>query len=112
MGKLTKAQERIDTDLSDNAKAVGYAFFSTAANKVTFHLKTHGPSPECQAALDELVAKGFATVEPLNQFGGLVYRPTTSFGHLAKWAWDRAESGVSLVLWQPLGRAPLSNQEE
>ncbi len=101
--RLTEAQ--IDADLSDDAKAVGYAFFPTIGSTVTFHMQKSGPSPQCQEALDELVAKGFATVEPFNRFGGFTYRPTVAFGHLTRWAWDRAEKGISLTLWQPIARA-------
>lgn len=111
---MSEAQERIETELSDNAKAVGHAFFPTVESKATFHMQKSGPSPECQAALDELVAKGFATVEPFNKFGGVVYRPTVSFGHLMRWAWERAERGISITLWQPLpaGRTALEGRKQ
>lgn len=87
-------------DLSDNAKAVGFAFFPTLGSKATFHMVESVPSEECQAALDELVDKGFATVSPLNGQGGLVYEPKVSFGHFMRWAWERAENGESIVLWR------------
>jgi hypothetical protein len=103
---MSEWQDRIDNDLSDNAKAVGHAFFPTEESTVTFHMQKSGPSPECQAALNELVAKGFATVEPLNQFGGLVYRPKCSFHHLLPWVWERANAGISMILWQPLPSPP------
>ena len=95
---------RIDTYLSDAAKAVGYAFFPTIDSKVTFRMQESGPSPECQAALDELVKKGFATVEPFNAHGGFVYRPLMSFAHLAVWAWKRAEAGISMTLWKRIAK--------
>lgn len=99
-------RQRIDADLSDNAKSVGFSFFPTKDSKVTFHMRTHGPSEECQAALDELVSKGFATAEPFNRLGGVVYQPTTSFSHLAKWAFERAMAGHSITLWEPLKQRP------
>lgn len=115
MGKVeseAELRERIDTDLSDSAKAVGYAFFPTTDSSATFHMKKSGPSPECQAALDELVEKGFATVEPFNQFGGLVYRPKVSFHHLMMWAFDHAEKGIPLTLWQPLSKSAALSEEQ
>lgn len=87
-------------DLSDTTKAVGYAFFPTLDSEATFHMVESEPSEECQAALDELVAKGFATVKPFNQFGGVVYKPKVSFGHLMLWAWQRAERNEPIVLWR------------
>lgn len=94
--------------LSDNAKSVGHAFFPTLGSEATFHMVESEPSEECQAALDELVEKGFATVEPFNQFGGVVYKPKASFGHLMMWAWQRAERGESIVLWRK--KAPAAAQ--
>lgn len=90
----------MDTDkLSDNAKAVGFAFFPTLGSEVAFGMAEYEPSEECQAALDELVEKGFAEVER-SPSGAVTYRPKAVFGHLARWAWDRAENGVEIVLWR------------
>lgn len=65
-----------DLKYSDDARAVLGAWFGFGGKtKLELMLRENKPAPRTQAALDELVAAGALSVEPFNQFGGLVYRP-------------------------------------
>lgn len=93
--------------LSEDAKAVAYAFMPTIASSVTFHFRSHRPTQRTQAALEELVDKGLATAEPFNRFGSMIYKPTSDFSYLAAWAWNRTISGADrgFMLWEPVKAA-------
>jgi len=98
----------MNTDgLSDSAKAVGLALFPTMAAFVIFGAGGRLPTDECRSALGELVEKGFVSAEELKS-GGVFYRPNASFGHLAEWARERADTRVEIWRRKGDGNAPCS----
>lgn len=77
--KLTKAQKSM---LSADALWFAGSMFSMMRpghGQLTFRMQESRPSLRSQAALDELVAANLVTVEPFNQFGGVVYSPAVEF---------------------------------
>ncbi|CTQ75938.1 hypothetical protein [Roseibium alexandrii] len=81
------------TDLSDDAKAIAAQFHTQT--EMTFKMIEARPSDRYQAGLDELVKRNLLTVEPFNQFGGLVYKkvPEADYSPYMKWFWENPEKG-------------------
>lgn len=74
--------------VSFEAKAVAGAWFSLMSlgrGELTLQLGQLKPADKVQAALDEMVRARFLSVEPLNEYGGLVYRPLVDMHHTLKW---------------------------
>jgi hypothetical protein len=63
---------------------------------VTFHLQKSKPTPRTETALAELVGKAVLSVEPLNEFGGLVYRPLVNCHDAFLWFMKNAEKRPEL----------------
>lgn len=81
--------------LSDDAKAIAGCWFAlmkpNSQSALTLHLIENKPAPRTQDALDELVGKGVLSVEPFNEFGGLVYKPLVDCHDAFKWFMENAE---------------------
>jgi hypothetical protein len=80
---LTDLIERLSSD----AKCVAGAWFgmmTPGKGDLTFQLQTTRPTDRALDALAELVAGGFVSVEALNRYGGLVYRPLVD----CRWGYD------------------------
>ncbi|MFD3263150.1 hypothetical protein [Phenylobacterium ferrooxidans] len=80
----------LDLDaLSDDAKAMAGAHFGLMMwprmGMLTFQMVENRPNARGQAALDELVAKGVANVEPLNDGPARVYRPLVRCDAAYRW---------------------------
>jgi hypothetical protein len=73
------------------------------------HLRRGRQAPDrrVRSALGELVEKGFVSAEELKS-GGVFYRPNASFGHLAEWARERADTRVEIWRRKGDGNAPCS----
>lgn len=68
--------------ISQDAMFCGGSLFGMmkpGSGELTFRMKASRPTDRTRKALDELVGAGLISVEPFNQFGGLVYRPLTQF---------------------------------
>ncbi|QAY80439.1 hypothetical protein ETR14_27760 (plasmid) [Sphingosinicella sp. BN140058] len=70
--------------LGDDAILIAGSTFALAT-KLHLGLRESKPSDRLQAALDELVAKDILSVEPFNDFGGLVYRTQASTRLAQQW---------------------------
>jgi hypothetical protein len=81
------------TELSDDAKCIASQFHTLT--EMTFKMIEYRPSDRYQAGLDELVERKMLTVEPFNQFGGLVYKKVhgADFAPYLKWFWENQEKG-------------------
>jgi len=77
----------IDLDeLSFDARILAAAWFGMGMKtSVTLHLRESRPAPRTRAAMDELVAKKVISVEPYNEFGGLVCRPLMDCRNASRW---------------------------
>lgn len=84
--------------LGDDAKAVGSAWFVNmhpgTDSELTLQMVQSRPTARTQAALAELVAAGLLSCAPLNDRGGVVYKPLKTFHPLMRWAFDRMTSGA------------------
>lgn len=76
--------------LSDDAKSVGSAWFSNmrpgSDSELTLQMIQSRPTERTQAALDELVDAGLLSREPLNDRGGLAFKPLKSLHPLMRWS--------------------------
>lgn len=92
--------------LSDMAKAVAGGWFGMmrpSTGKLTFSLVKSKPTPEAQAALDELVQAGVVSVERLNTHGGLIYCPLVDCHAALVWLHKNAKKPVAkIALTEPV----------
>lgn len=68
--------------LSTDAFFLGGSLFSMMTpgeGELTFAMRESRPTARTQAALDELVKAKVVTAEPMNDIGGVTYRPTVAF---------------------------------
>ena len=104
------ATDRWNT-LSDGAKAVAGAWFGMMApgkGELTFQLREGRPSDEAQQGLDELVRAGIISVEPFNEFGGIVYRPLAPCNWAFKWLSRNLKNPAAKIRMT----VPLANEAE
>lgn len=95
------------SELSDDAKTVAGAWFGMGYKTVlNLHLRESRPTPRCQAALDELVAKKVLAVGPFNKFGGVTYKPLLDTRPMMTWLLKRGENDLGhFVLMEPIKKA-------
>jgi hypothetical protein len=87
---------KIDLEnLSDDAKAIAGCWFGlmkpNSESALTLHFQKLKPAPRTEVALAELVEKGAISVEPFNEFGGLVYRPLVDCHSAFMWFMKNAK---------------------
>lgn len=93
--------------LSNDAKAVAASFFPHLPSRVTFHMVECRPGARCQAGLDELVAAGLVTKEPIEGGAGAAeYNAVADLSECHKWQMQRLLSGEldkdSFKLWEKI----------
>lgn len=74
--------------LSKEARALAGVWFGmmdVGRGSVTHHLVEWRPTARTQEAINELLAAGVISVEPLNQHGGKTYRPLVDCMPAFKW---------------------------
>lgn len=92
--------------LSDEAKAVGAAWFGMSrpgTSTVTLHMQENKPTPQTNAALDELIAAGLIKREPFNSFGAVQYIPLANCRPFFEWMMQNTENPrVRFPLMEPV----------
>lgn len=95
----------LDT-LSDDARAVGAAWFGMGAGKseLIFRMRQGRPTARAQAGLDELVAAKIISREDNFEGGAVRYRALVDCGPLLAWAMKRIKnSELSFKLTETIG---------
>jgi hypothetical protein len=109
---------RSEMKLTDQARAVAGALFGImkpgGGSHLTFQMRESRPTKECQAALDELVAAGVISREPLNQYSnGVVYTPLVNCFDHYKWLMrNDKRPDLQIRIAEPIaGRSALQQRE-
>ena len=74
------------------------AFGMGRRSTLTLQLRQSRPTERTKAALDELVAKGVASVAPFNDLGGLVYSPLVDCAPAFLWMAGLRDDGAHIAM--------------